>query len=190
MENQKTAMTNRELLDRMIAKGRITQEEGWKFFDRLEPVDVRCLNGKWHGRELASGHPMDGMLKASGWFGKYFVDQENVYPLLFEKSDGKLFAADPARLPIQAAERMPRSLIRIMFLILPILICTKKSGARMRMMKFRNKVTAVMLYDRQPIMDIFAKVDDTTLLGITDAKWRHKKGYFFILEYVGENKDI
>lgn len=183
-------MTNRELLDQMIAKGRITQEEGWKFYDRLEPVEAHCLHGKWRGSELASGHPMDGMLKASGWYGKYFENQENVYPLLFEKRGGRLFAADPARLPIRAAEKMPRGLIRVMFSVLPPLIQTKKSGARMRMMEYRNKTTAVMLYDRQPVLDIFARVDETTLLGITDAKWRHKKGYFFILEYVGEDECI
>lgn len=183
-------MTNRELLDQMIVKGRITQEEGWRFFDRLEPVEANCLRGKWRGSELASGHPMDGMLKASGWYGKYFINQENVYPLLFEKRDGTLFAANPARLPIRAAERMPRKLIRALILVMPLWIRTKKSGARMRMMKCRNKVTAVMLYDRQPVFDIFARVDETTLLGITDAKWRHKKGYFFILEYIGEDGSI
>lgn len=183
-------MTNRELLDQMLAKGRITQEEGWRFYDGLEPVEASSLHGKWRGTELASGHPMDGMLKASGWYGKYFVDQENVYPLLFEKRDGTLFAGDPRRLPIQASERMPRGLISGLFLVMPLFIRTKKSGARMRMMKYRNKVTAVMLYDRQPIFDIFAKVDETTLLGITDAKWRHSKGYFFVLEYVGEDKCI
>ena len=183
-------MTNREILDQMIAKGCITQEEGWKFFDGLEPAEVSSIHGRWRGSELASGHPMDGMLKASGWYGKYFTNQENVYPLLFEKRNGKLFAADPGKLPIRAAERMSRKLIRALFLVLPFWIRTKKSGARMRMMKCRDKVTAVMLYDRQPVLDIFARVDETTLLGITDAKWLHKKGYFFILEYVGEEKGI
>lgn len=53
-------MTNREILDQMMAKGSITQEEGWQFFDMLTPAVAADIRGKWKGSELASGHPMDG----------------------------------------------------------------------------------------------------------------------------------
>lgn len=180
-------MTNREILDQMMAKGSITQEEGWQFFDMLTPAVAADIRGKWKGSELASGHPMDGMLAASGWYGKYFDDRENVYPLLFEKCNGELYAANPALLPLRLAEKLPRWLIRILFPLMAPFIRTSQSSARLRMMKCRNKLTAVMIYDRQPVLDIFARVDENTLLGISDFKWEHDMGYFFVLEKVADS---
>ena len=34
--------------------------------------------GTWHGAEVPTGHPMDGLLEASGWWGKQFIDAETV----------------------------------------------------------------------------------------------------------------
>ena len=34
--------------------------------------------GTWHGAEMPTGHPLDGLLAASGWWGKQFVDGETV----------------------------------------------------------------------------------------------------------------
>ncbi len=53
--------------------------------------------GTWHGAELPTGHPLDGLLTASGWWGKQFVDAETVHPLLFPTADGTaLWALNPA----------------------------------------------------------------------------------------------
>lgn len=179
-------MTNREILDQMMSRGRIAQKEGWQFFDMLDPANLAEMRGKWKGSELASGHPMDGMLAASGWYGKYFCDRENVYPLLFEGRGGELYAANPALLPLRLAERLPRLLIKGLFPLMAPLIRTTQSSARLRTMKCRNKLTAVMIYDRQPVLDIFARVDENTLLGISDFKWEHEAGYFFVLEKVAD----
>lgn len=179
-------MTNREILERMRSRGRITQEQGWKFFDRLEPVEAESLRGQWKGSELVSGHPMDGMLAASGWYGKYFAGTEEVYPLLFEKRNGELFAADPGLFPLRVAQRLPRGVVRVLFSLMTPFIRTKKSGARNRMMQYRGRQTAVMIYDRQPVLDIFARVDENTLLGVSDFKWEHGLGYFFVLEFQKE----
>lgn len=179
-------MTNREILDQMLRRGKITQREGWQFFDTLDPVRADSLQGKWKGSELASGHPMDGMLAASGWYGKYFDGRENVYPLLFEKADGELYAANPALLPLRLAGRLPRCVIKVLFPLISPFVRTTRSSARLRMMRCRDKLTAVMIYDGQPVLDIFARVDDNTLLGVSDFKWVHEKGYFFVLEYASE----
>lgn len=179
-------MTNREILEQMRSRGRITQEQGWKFFDRLEPVEAAGLHGKWKGSELVSGHPMDGMLAASGWYGKYFASMQEVYPLLFEKGNGELFAADPGLLPLKIAERLPRRVVRLLFSLMTPFIRTKKSGARNEMVLYRGKVTAVMIYDRQPVLDFFARIDENTLLGVSDFKWERGLGYFFVLEYQKE----
>lgn len=178
-------VTNREILDMMLSKGKITQQEGWDFFDKLNSCDAAELKGKWRGRELASGHSMDGLLEASGWYGKFFVDTENVYPLLFTDKNGQLFAGNPGLIPLKLAEKMPRKLVSLLFKIVSPFIKTQKSSARLRMMTIRNKTTAVMIYDQKPILDIFARVDENTLLGISDFKWEHEMGYFFVLEYTG-----
>ena len=53
--------------------------------------------GTWHGLELPTNHPLDGMLAASGWWGKAFLDSETVHPLLFRTSGGtELWALNPA----------------------------------------------------------------------------------------------
>ncbi len=36
--------------------------------------------GTWHGAEVPTGHPLDGMLEASGWWGKQFSDSESGAP--------------------------------------------------------------------------------------------------------------
>lgn len=179
-------MTNREILNKMMGKGKISQKDGWKFFDMLDAVEADSISGKWKGSELASGHPMDGMLAASGWYGKYFKDVECVYPLLFEKRNGGLFAANPGLLPLKLGERLPRSMVKELFLLVSPFVRTSKSGARMRMIKYRGKLTAAMIYDSKPVLDIFARVDENTLLGVSDFKWEQGLGYFFVLEWKGD----
>lgn len=44
-----------------------TQAEAIAFFDGLDAVAAEELTGRWRGRELATGHPIDGRLAASGW---------------------------------------------------------------------------------------------------------------------------
>lgn len=50
------------------------------------------------------------------------------------------------------------------------------------MTKYRGVISASMLYDRLPIIDIFRKIDDNTIMGLMDSKMdKSRKGYFFIL---------
>ncbi|MDR0920258.1 MAG: DUF4334 domain-containing protein [Oscillospiraceae bacterium] len=179
-------MVNHKTLEALLKNKTITQQEGLDFFDTLEPADVKELKYKWKGSEVPSGHPMDGMLNAVNWYGKYFTDVDNVYPLIFEKNNGKLFAGNPKLMPIKAFETAPRWLVSILFKIATPFIKTKKSSAILRMMEFRGKLTAAMIYDDKPIIDIFAKIDDKTFLGITETKWDIGLYYFFIIKYVGE----
>lgn len=179
-------MTHRERLERIQKEGHMTQKKAFAFFDSLESVETDTLKGVWKGTELPSGHPMDGVLTACGWYGKKFGDGETVYPLLFDKG-GRLFAADPGRLPIHFAQKLPRKLVGGLGHFIWLLYRTGKSGARVRTVKYRGKLTAAMFYDEKPIIDIFARVDNDTLLGVTDTKWDHKYGCFFVLERVNKN---
>ena len=60
---------------------------------------------------------------------------------------------------------------------------TEKSQARLRMVAYRGKVSATMIYDFLPICDSFRRIDANTVLGAMDQKGdRHP--FFFSLERV------
>ena len=65
-----------------------TSDEVLNVFDDASAVDPDFMFGTWHGAELPTGHPLDGLLAASGWWGKQFVDADTVHPLLFPKDGG------------------------------------------------------------------------------------------------------
>jgi hypothetical protein len=57
---------------------------------------------------------------------------------------------------------------------------TRAPRARLRDVEFRGKVSAAMIYDHRPIIDVFRLVDDETLLGVMDLRGMADP-YFFIL---------
>lgn len=64
------------------------------------------------------------------------------------------------------------------------LLKTEASQARLRMMDYRGKVSATMIYDYLPINDSFRKVDENTVLGIMDWK-NSSQPFFFVLKRSG-----
>jgi hypothetical protein len=130
---------------------------------------------------------MDGMLVASGWWGKQFVDAETVHPLLFPTSDGTaLWSLDPRRMPpVNVLLNAPlpslenRSLAGLVNAARPLLQ-TKKPKARLRTSRYRGIDTATMVYDAQPINDIFRWISDDTVIGLMDLRGSEKP-YFFSL---------
>jgi hypothetical protein len=171
-------------LRRLRAEAVLTQEQAFRFFDALEPAAPDLLFGKWRGYELPAGHPMDGLLTALRWHGKVILNEEQVHPLLFETRRGAVFMANPGMLPLKTFERFPRKLAALLFPVISLFVRTKRPRARLRTVAFRNKITAAMLYDQKPVIDIFARVNADTILGVTDLKWEHDLGYFFILERI------
>ncbi|MHC1685052.1 MAG: DUF4334 domain-containing protein [Clostridiaceae bacterium] len=169
-----------------LLKNTTTQEEAFNFFDKLETVEISMLQGLWKGKELRTGHPMDGLLNACRWYGKRFDNKENVHPLVFETGTHKLYFGNPGLLPLKLPyEKIPRSIISILFSLINPLIRTKKSKARLRLVEYRGKVSASMLYDQLAIIDVFRKVDDNTVIGVMDFKdSTSSKNYFFVLERV------
>ena len=65
-----------------IKAGKVTSDEAYAIFDSLPPTSVEKMIGTWKGEEFPSGHPNDGLLAESGWFGKRFTDADTVDPLL------------------------------------------------------------------------------------------------------------
>ncbi|UYL07749.1 DUF4334 domain-containing protein [Bdellovibrio sp. SKB1291214] len=174
-----TVKTSEQILLDKIA----TTEEILALFDSLPPADLDFLNGRWKGFEVKTEHPLDGLLENSGWYGKLFKDTNDVHPLLFYSHDKQsVFAIDPLLVPLCISEYVPRSksLQQFVSLAKPV-IQTKTPKARTRLIQYRGKLTASMIYDAKPIIDHFAKLDEKHLLGIMDLKGSQKP-YAFILE--------
>ena len=155
-----------------------------RFYDALPTVGIEQLIGRWQGGEIATGHAFDGLLGPAGWYGKEFRSADDVDPLLFRRKDGRLFAGNPALMPLTLLERMPRlakhPLSAALFRAVAPLLATRRPRARLRMTEYRGKVSAAMIYDDLPILDVFRKVDDDTVIGAMDIRG-HRKPFFFTL---------
>ncbi|ADG78998.1 hypothetical protein TPAU25S_04213 [Tsukamurella paurometabola] len=123
-------------------------------FAQLEPVSIDFLLGSWRGGELPSGHPMDGALATARWYGKTFRSANDVQPLVCLDESGEKFSN----------------------------IALGKGEATLRLIDFDGTVTASMVYDGQPVIDHFAKVDDDTVMGIMTGKKLQAPYFYFYLE--------
>ncbi|MBL1076656.1 DUF4334 domain-containing protein [Nocardia sp. 2] len=168
----------------MLLESGCTPEQAWELFDSLPAARVEAITtGRWRGRELDTGHPWQGVLVESGWYGKQFDDADSVQPLLFAEPDGTVFAVDPRRVPLFLAGKVPVSAIRPLRRSLGLmrpLLSTRTPRARLRNLEFRGESGAAMIYDHLPIIDIFRRVDEDTLLGVMDLRGM-REPYFFVL---------
>ena len=150
-------------------------------FDRLPRVMPEEVIGRWKGAGLPTGHKLDGLLEAYGWYGKAFADSENVDPLLFG-SPPALTAVDPRWIPLALVDvpalARSRWAARAFRLAKPLLRA-RGPTARLRTITYRGVPSAAMVYDRQPIIDIFRRVSADTLLGLMDM--RGQRPFFFTL---------
>lgn len=164
-------------------RGGCPREQACALFDDLPVVVAEEITGRWKGSELPTGHPFDGLLTASGWYGKQFDGPEAVHPLLFS-GGGQVFAVDPRKLPLGLAGRVPLSLIAVggkLINVLEPVLRTTQPRARLRNLLYRGKTSAAMIYDHVPIIDVFRRVDDQTLLGVMDQR-DVDQPYFFVLQ--------
>ncbi|MDJ0453505.1 DUF4334 domain-containing protein [Gordonia amicalis] len=160
--------------------------EALELFDSCDAVEPEFMIGTWRGAELPTGHPLDGLLAASGWWGKQFVDAETVHPLLFPTRDHTaLWAMNPgiAFSGLTIAEKAPQ--VKAMSFATPIaatrlLSQTRKARARLRTTRYRGTDTATMMYDQLPINDVFRRISDDAVIGAMDLKGSPAP-YFFVL---------
>jgi hypothetical protein len=163
-----------------------TTAEALALFDAAPAVTPEFMIGTWHGAEMPTGHPLDGFLAASGWWGKQFVDAETVHPLLFPATDGAgLWALNPilafgglgvaAKLPGARKWSFERP-ISVMRSVLQ----TRAPKARLRTTRYRDTDTATMIYDQLPIMDVFRQLSDDSVIGAMDLRGSSRP-YFFVL---------
>lgn len=123
-------------------------------FAQLEPVGIDFMLGEWHGGELTSGHPTDGRLAAANWYGKNFKSAVDVQPLVCLDETGTKFSD---------VER-------------------GKGEATLRMVEFDGRVTASMIYDGQPVIDHFVRIDDDAVMGVMTGKLLTPPYFYFWLE--------
>ena len=162
--------------------GHGTPDQAMALFDALEPVDLMFMRGRWQGRGFDTGHAMDGMLENFNWYGKEFLDEEQVKPLLHKGWGGRLYSIHPGRLPLELALKLPfakATFMRHLFHLMQPCLCTRQYRARLRMIEHRDFTTAAMVYDDLPIIDFFRKLDDDHLLGVMDL--RGSAPFFFRL---------
>ena len=159
----------------------MSTKEALELCDALPNVEIETMIGRWRGTEISTSHPMDGLLEAFGWYGKEFIDRDHVHPLLFSDNEGKLFAIDPQRMPVSLTLRLPIPRIKLArqgLLAARFLLQTRKAKARVRMIEYRGKVSASMMYDNLPIYDTFRLIDQNTLLGVMDFKGMEQPFFF------------
>src|SRR3954471_944449 len=142
------------------------------FFDGRPAVDAATMTGRWRGRGLPTGHPFDGLLEAYGWYGKEGVDADTVHPLLFRDGAGEPRPLDPAYAPLGLLRRFPglarTPVARLGFAGPKPLRRTGAPAARLRMVEHRGLVSAALLYDRLPVIDVFRRISAGTVLGVMD----------------------
>jgi hypothetical protein len=161
-----------------------TTDAALTFFDGCPPVRVEEMTGRWRGSGLPTGSPLDGLLESYGWYGKEFVDAETVHPLLFADRAGRPRPVDPALVPVAvlrdhtAVAHHP--LARAAFGAVRPLLVTRKPKARLRAVEHRGVVTAAMVYDALPIVDVFRRVSAGTVLGLMDLRGLTAP-FFFVL---------
>ena len=168
-----------------VARAATRPEQALALFDSLPPVAPEELLGRWRGSSFASGHPLDGLLETYHWHGKAFRGPEDVDPLLFRTAAGNVVALRAVMPDPRWLERWPwlrrRWVGGLVQRLLQPLLTTQAPQARLRVVEHRGVATAAMLYDRLPIVDVFRRLDATTLLGLMDARGIHQP-FFFLLQ--------
>ena len=169
------------LLRDLTNKSSMSMEEALALCDALPIVDIDTMIGRWRGTEISTHHRLDGLLETFGWYGKEFIDRDHVHPLLFLDRRRHLFALDPKRLPVNLALKVPiprMRLLRQALLAVRFALQTRQTRARVRMLEYRGKVSASMIYDNLPIYDTFRLIDHDTLLGVMDFKGSEQPFFF------------
>ena len=188
LAERRAAVTRAADARRWVAEHRTgaAPEEVLGFFDARPAVPVEGLLGRWRGSELPTGSPLDGLLAAYGWWGKEFLDAETVHPLLV-RGRAAPFPVNPALVPVSLLRTSPRlahaTVLRHAAAAVRPLLRTRRPTARLRSVEHRGVVTAALVYDALPVIDVFRRVDDDLVLGVMDMRGL-EHGLAFLLHRV------
>lgn len=114
------------------------------------------LRGLWRGWAVSRGHRVQRRLDRSAWYGKLFTSDDEVAPLVCRTPDDTLRAD----------------------------VALAGGGASLRSMAHLGVVTAAMVYDTRPIIDLFVRLSPTEVLGVMTGRDTDDDGrpFFFVLE--------
>jgi hypothetical protein len=133
-------------------------------FSQLDPVSVDSMIGLWRvvafgrtPRDAVNVQPAPGPLPQregigmKKLYGKRFVTRDDAEPIVCMAEDGSLVAS------------------------------VDFGVARLRELSFRGVSSAGMVYDQQPWIDYFRKLNDDTLVALIDMKGKPMDIGFFML---------
>jgi hypothetical protein len=122
----------------------------FEYYDGLEPVTIEFMLGDWEGGVLATGHEGEQQMSLMHWDGKTFRSRDDVDPIIC-RNPGEARVASPIM-----------------------------GKATLRMVEYRGKSTATMIYDKHPILDHFRKIADDLVMGIMDRKGDATPLFFYL----------
>lgn len=158
-------------------------------FRRCQAVEPHELVGIWKGWGIPSGHPFDGLLENLGWFGKRFLSDLRADPLLFRSGERRLVAVDPRWIPLHLALRYHRvgrtRAAKNLFSHMQHRLRATSSVASLKVLPFEGVESAAMVYDRQPIVDYFRRIDEDSMMGAMTISG-DVRIYFFKLQLLRE----
>nr|WP_224407829.1 GXWXG domain-containing protein [Afifella sp. IM 167] len=163
----------------------MSSEEALSWFRSLPAVDAAAMAGTWRGKEISTGHPLDGLLGTCGWYGKRFCADGSAHPLLFRDGSGGVVAIDPKKLPLGLVLKMPglakSGAAAFLFRRAIAHLKTERPAAHLERRSFEGVESAAMVYENQPIIDHFRQSDDGRLLGMMQIEGSPDP-YFFVLQ--------
>ncbi len=165
MTDQATTSQAEEAFVRMLKVAEAPEAERLlELFSQLDPVSVDSVIGLWRvvafgraPRDPIAVQPDPGPLpqqKGLGMrklYGKRFVTRDDAEPIVCLAEDGSLVAS------------------------------VDFGVARLRELSFRGISSAGMVYDQQPWIDYFRKLDNDTLVAMIDMKGKPMDIGFFML---------
>ncbi|PST22565.1 hypothetical protein C7U61_04625 [Rhizobium sp. JAB6] len=158
-------------------------------FQHLPPIAPRELVGLWKGRGIPANHPFDGVLENLGWYGKRFMTDMRADALLFRSGEHRLTAIDPKWIPLHWALRFDRlgrtRMARNLLSYLQRRLRAKGPVAAVKTLAFEGVESAAMVYDHQPIIDYFRRLDELRLMGAMTIRG-DARIYFFELQRVDQ----
>lgn len=158
-------------------------------FRHLPPIAPRELVGLWKGHGIPANHPFDGVLENLSWYGKRFTPDMRADALLFRSGEHRLTAIDPKWIPLHWAMRFDRlgrtPIASNLFSYLQRRLRANGPVAGLKTLPFDGVESAAMVYDHQPIVDHFRRIDEQTVMGAMTIQC-DERIYFFELQRVDQ----
>lgn len=160
----------------------MSADQAVALFDSLEPATEENMLGRWRGVGINTNHPMDGLLEAASWYGKIFENREVVHPLVHKVWPWGELMINPALVPVRLVSMLPgcRWIFPLALPFVAPILSTRRPQARLSTIEFRGRAHAAMIYNTKPITDVFARFDQTRVIGWMDYH-ATERPFFFAL---------